>query len=290
MFDLQPIENEFKIEGFNSVYYFEFGKNFTHTPEKHDFWEMVYVDNGEVITVVDGVGTKQKQGQVVFHAPMEPHAHISDMENTNNMLIISFVCKSPAMEFFRKKMFTIDKTSKTLLSLFTDEVKNVMGKIPDDYENKNPIDFKGAEFGSTQLLSCYFTEFLIKLFRNGNTMGNKIFSSDKSRLMAQNSLSELIAQYMSENLHKNLSLKDICDNFMLGKSQICSIFKNNIGKSPMDYYNELKIQEAKRLLRSDLYSVSQISDLLGYSCIHSFSRTFKRTTGFSPTAYTKSIL
>ncbi len=251
---------------------------------------MVYVDNGEIITIADGVRTRQKQGEAVFHAPNEPHAHISDTKTPNNMLIISFTCQSPSMEFFKNKMFTLDKTSKTLLSLFTDEVREVLGKIPDDYENKNALNLASAGFGTTQLLGCYLTELLIKIFRNGNAMENPIRSSDKSRSVANNSLSEMMVEYMTENLHINLSLKDICDNFMLGKSQICQIFKDNMGKSPMDYYNELKIAEAKRLLRSDRYSVSQISDMLGYSCIHTFSRAFKKTTGFSPTAYTKSIL
>ena len=49
MFELQPIKYEINIKGFNSIYYFEFGKNFSHTPERHNFWEMVYVDKGSML-------------------------------------------------------------------------------------------------------------------------------------------------------------------------------------------------------------------------------------------------
>ena len=52
---------------------------------------------------------------------------------------------------------------------------------------------------------------------------------------------------------------------------------------------DLKIKEAKKLIRENNYSISQISDMLGYSSIHIFSRAFKKAVGLSPTAYRKSI-
>ena len=77
---------------------------------------------------------------------------------------------------------------------------------------------------------------------------------------------------------------------MSGKTRICKIFYDSIGQSPIQYYTELKMKEAKKLIREKNYSVSQISDMLGYSSIHNFSRAFKKAVGLSPTAYSKSIL
>ena len=57
----------------------------------------------------------------------------------------------------------------------------------------------------------------------------------------------------------------------------------------MQYYNDLKTNEAKKLLRDGNFSVNEIAELLGFSCIHSFSKAFKTATGFSPTAYKESI-
>jgi len=48
--------------------------------------------------------------------------------------------------------------------------------------------------------------------------------------------------------------------------------------------------EAKKLLREKQHTVSQISDMMGYSSVHTFSRAFKKATGLSPVAYTKTIL
>lgn len=289
MFDLQPIKLDIQIKGFNSIYYFEFGKDFTHSPERHDFWEMVYVDTGKIIAVTDGVGCMLRQGQAIFHEPMEIHAHISDAQIPNNMLIISFTTDSEVMKFFSKKTFTLDKTAKTLLSLFIAEAKDALGEIPGDYNNKNALDFSDARIGSTQLLACYFSEFLINLLRNGTNAGRKICQSEEMRHVTQDSITQLICDYLKENVYSAITLSDICAHFMMGKSQLCSIFKHNVGNSIMDYFSGLKIAEAKKMLRDGCYSVGQISDMLGYSCIHTFSRAFKQRVGFSPMEYKKSI-
>ncbi len=290
MFRLQPITNEFEILGFNSIYYFEFGKNFTHTPEKHDFWEMVYVDSGKVLAITDGNSCTLSQGEIIFHEPGEIHAHISDTETPNNMLVIAFSAKGDSMDFFRKKTFATKKTARTLLSLFIDEAKNALGDIPREYSDKSDLDFSGAKFGSMQLLSCYFTELLISLIRENSDFDNRIIATEKSRAIAQSSICELVTEYMNENLYSNLTLTDICTHFMIGKSRLSYIFKANSGKSIMEGYTALKIAEAKRLLRTEKYTVSQVSDILGYSCIHSFSRGFKKAVGISPMAYKNRIM
>ena len=77
MFELQPVRYEIEIKGFHGIYYFEFSKNFSHTPEKHEFWEMVYVDNGKIVATSDGITKTLSQGQVIFHEPGELHSHVS---------------------------------------------------------------------------------------------------------------------------------------------------------------------------------------------------------------------
>lgn len=290
MFEMQRINCEINIEGFNSIYYFEFGKDFSHTPERHDFWEMVYVDKGRINAIADGVGCVLEQGQAIFHEPMEIHAHISDKRVANNMLVVSFTTKSAAMEFFKGKTFTIDKTAKTLLSLFLEEAKNVLGKIPGDYNNKDNLHFLPEVFGGSQLLQCYFTELLIRLIRSGSLLGEEVLVNKKSRDIASNSISELMTEYMKNNIYSNLTQKEMCSHFMIGKTQFCKIFQENVGQSPMEYYAELRMNEAKKLLREKNDSVAQIADKLGYSSIHTFSRAFKKAVGFSPTAYARSIL
>ena len=287
-FELQTVRREIVIDGFNSIYYFEFDKNFTHLPEKHDFWELVYVDSGEITAVTDGLGRTLTQGQVIFHRPGEVHAHISNNLVPNNMLVVSFTTESPEMMFFEGKVFSLQKLSKTLLTLFAGEAKNALDTIPNRYEDKRPLDFSRAPFGSVQLLECYLTEFLLTLRRSDET-GSRVGHSESSRAIAQSSLLELIIGYLKSNVYKTVTIADICSCFFVGKSQLCSLFAAGVGMSPIEYFNWLKIAEAKKLLRRDELSVSRIADMLGYLSIHTFSRAFKRYVGFSPTEYRKSI-
>ena len=288
-FETRAIKRDITIDGFNSIYYFEFGKDFSHAPEKHDFWEMVYVDGGEIIAVTDGLGRTLTQGQVIFHKPMEIHAHVSNKVVPNNMLVVSFTTKSQAMDFFDKKIFTLDKTGKTLLTLFIKEANIALGKIPGEYSNKNPIDFSASPFGSVQLLECYLTELLLILSRTDENSGTKVTRNDDSKELAQSSIIELISAYLKENIYSSITLSDICSKFFMGKSRLCMLFSEYMGESPIEYYSRLKMSEAKKLLLRDELSVSNISDLLGYSSIHNFSRAFKKAVGTSPGEYRKKI-
>lgn len=284
---MKEITHSIKILEFKTIYYFEFGKDFYHEPERHNSWEMVYVDSGSVNAITNGYGCTLSQGQAIFHEPMELHAHVSDKKVSNNMLVVSFKCDSEQMQYFKGKTFTLDKTAKTLLTLFLEEAKNTFGEVPSDFSEINLPPVSDKVFGAYQLLESHFSEFLIKLIRAGN--GLKVVSSRESRDIANNSACELICEYMKRNLGTSLSIKELCNRFFIGKTQLCKIFQEFAGKSPMEYYSELKINEAKKMLRNEKMSVSQISDCLGYSSIHNFSRAFRKLTGVSPTQYAKSI-
>lgn len=290
MYELQPVKYEFQIEGFHSIEYFEFGKNFSHAQEKHSFWEMLYIDMGNAIAITNGIGYKMTQGQVIFHEPGEIHAHISDKKTANNMLAITFSISGNAMDFFKHKSFTLDRNAKKLLSLFIREYKLASKDVPMRYGEQQSLDFSTFPLCSTQLLACYLTEFLIYLLRSNDIVTETITNNKESYNIAINSLSELINDYMQYNIYAQLTLQDLCKHFMIGKTQLSALFKQTTGISPMKYYTRLKINEAKRLLRETDYSISKISDMLGYTSIHNFSRAFKNETNFSPSAYQDSIV
>ena len=167
--------------------------------------------------------------------------------------------------------------------------KNALGSIPSEYENKEPLDFSSAPFGSVQLLECYLTEFLLNLKRSDGEAVSHAVRSEDSRTLAQSSIVELMLNYLNERIGENVTLNDLCANFYMGKTRLCALFSEYCGEGPIEYYTDLKMASAKKLLLEGV-SVSRIADTLGYSSIHIFSRAFKRSVGVSPTEYKKKIV
>jgi len=193
------------------------------------------------------------------------------------------------MDFFDKKIFLFGKTSKKILSLFMDECKNALKEIPNDFENKSPLNFENASFGSVQLMQCYFVELLFSLIRSSDISITKLGDRLPSRDFGENTFTDLVIAYLNSNIYSRLTLDNICDKFSISKAYLCQIFRDATGYSLIDYFINMKIAEAKRLIRTDEFNITQISYMLGYSSIHHFSRAFKKVTGFSPMSYKRSI-
>lgn len=65
------------------------------------------------------------------------------------------------------------------------------------------------------------------------------------------------------------------------------VFKNKFGTSPKQYIQSLRIRNAENLLRNEYLSISSVAELSGFASVYHFSRSFKLSTGYTPTEYMK---
>ena len=82
-----------------TIFYMELSKDFHYDGESHNFWEMVYVDAGNVKIRANNKEFHLKQGEIIFHKPNEFHTLKTDMDSAANVFVISFVCSSESMCF-----------------------------------------------------------------------------------------------------------------------------------------------------------------------------------------------
>lgn len=96
---------------------------------------------------------------------------------------------------------------------------------------------------------------------------------------------ERICQFLNENYSQKLTLEEIAATVGYSKYYINRLFRQYKGTTVMDYLIHIRIQEAKKLLRSGNYSVKQISMMVGYSEPNYFTLTFKKLEGMTPLKY-----
>ena len=77
----------------------------------------------------------------------------------------------------------------------------------------------------------------------------------------------------------------MCARFNYSRSFICRIFKEETGETLITYFNRVKIEEAKNLLLNTDNTVTEISEMLGFSEVKYFGVIFKKQVGKSPAAY-----
>lgn len=90
--------------------------------------------------------------------------------------------------------------------------------------------------------------------------------------------------YIQEHFRERITLQDISLRTGLTREYCTFLFKQEMGKSIIDYINERKMQTAKELILTGTLSLPEISDYLGYENYNYFSRVFHRTFGEPPSA------
>lgn len=148
----------------------------------------------------------------------------------------------------------------------------------------------------------YFFELLFRVLEVNYTLGNFIYISQALSLIlaeiyhrekrdttqVQNRNVTNVVRYMYKNINRNLTLDQIAQEFELSKSYLNAIFQDYTQHSPMDFFINLKMKEACKILRStDLY-IYEIAQQLGYTDQYYFSRLFKKVVGMTPKKYKQS--
>lgn len=274
-----------KVINANSILtleYLELSADFSYPEEVHDFYELAYIDSGRLKCVINGEETELNQSDFFFITPGTKHFYKCTHKQSAVIFILCFSSKSDIIDSLEGKT-VLDKDLKRLISDLVTESKNAF-KTPFD---KKIEPLETPKFGAQQLVENYLEQFLIKLTRqklNDNTEIKFILNS----VELENNITKDIIAILKENVYGQITLDDISGKIYFSKTYINNIFKKNTGRSIINYYNFLKITEAKKLLRENK-SVSVISELLCFDNPNYFTKVFKKFTEITPSQYKKTI-
>lgn len=280
------LQERIRIEELFTIHYFEYATNFSFPGERHDFWEFVCVDKGNVNITTDQGEYVLRKGEIAFHKPNEFHTVSTSADSAPNLVVIAFRCDSPDMDFFREKILKIDQKERTLLADILLEARKLFFTPLNDPYVLHMEKHAHAPFGSEQLILLYLEQFLISLYRRHT---ESVARFDLPVTSEDANIFQRVCNYMENNLSSRLTVDKICRDNMIGRTPLHKIFHQKTGVGIIEYFSRLKIDEAKHLIRTGRLNFTQISEQLGYNSIHYFSRQFKKITGMTPSEYASSI-
>lgn len=283
-FKLQTFNTPLTVTRIANIHYFEFIKEYHTFNDFHNFCELLYVDKGSISVKSDNYSGILTNNQMIIHRPNEKHSLKCTDNVCPNVIIIGFECECGELKPFSTVPLTLQQSHKKMLSEIMKEGMNVYAP---PYDIPNTLEMKKREsypYGSDQMLKINLEAFLITLVREYH----QSTASSESTMLADSKTADIYS-YINEHYTEKITLDDICFLFGTNKTSLCHKFKNEYGITVLNYINKLKINDAKIYIREQNLSVTEISELLGFSSIHYFCRLFKKHTGLSPKEYSKTI-
>lgn len=268
-FNYSNISSSLDISEIYTKFYQEKGTNYNFSGEKHSYWELTYVDKGELLTTIDGVSYHLKQGDLIFYAPMQFHTQSTFEKISSSYLTINFKMNFNHADLLCNKIFSLKRDSYFIVTKLIEELSN-------------------DNLYSNDLSLCYLKQLIIQMLR----LDNSYFHSKPTTHMQQTYENELlndILLYIDNNIYEKISVSTLCEHFCISTSMLHSLFRKNMNNTAKNYINELKLSKSKELIRNSTHTLSEISEMLGFSSIHYFSKKFKSYFNISPTEYSKSI-
>lgn len=284
------VKKSIEIDSIVTIHYFEFDDRYEDSPEEHGFWELVFIDRGECNVVSDNDTILLRQGQLTVHAPFERHMIRPVKGVPSNVFIISFYCRSAAMHYFEKQVLEATMTIRQHIAAIIYEATQTFDLSRNDPRMKGLKPKEGEPlWGGEQTVLIRLELMLIELVRRNRAQlsNRKMFFAKE---IIEDELTLRIVGFMEQKLYSRFTMDELSKALSFSKSYLSRHFLRISGTTIVDYFHEMKINEAKQLIRSTNKNFFEISELLMFSNPHYFSTVFKKCTGMTPTQYKRSCM
>ncbi|MGN6213074.1 AraC family transcriptional regulator [Parafilimonas sp.] len=227
-----------------------------------------------LIYCVEGYGWVEINGKQILIEPSqyitipanEPHIYAADEEDAWTIYWVHF--NGTLAKHIVELIIKHSKDYKPYLAYNENRIK----LFEDIYEQLD----RGYSDDTLRYVNMIFYHFLSSLLYE-----EKFNGTQTNKLNAVSTAIELMKQRLGEVL----ALCDLADTSNLSVSHFSTVFKNETGYSPIDYFNHLKIQKACQYLLFTNMSIKEISFSLGIEDQYYFSRMFSKLMNVSPKEY-----
>lgn len=258
-------------------------------PHRHpDAWELCYCVQGEIAYYKNGQPVILHAGELTLATPETNHDSKSENPSTT-AFFISFTCSNGYIKALKNAVIPVTPRQDQLF-------RQVIAELELAFE---PEDFKQRRFhfspnqnspvGSEQLICTYLEQILIDILReitkqDGKPIENKNFPKAMNNFLAAN-----VSAYIRSHIKEPLTVEKIAEEFHYSRTWLSTVYKSVTGMGINEFLTSQRIDQAKALLLEKQMTVSQISELLGFSSPQYFSRKFAQEVGCPPSLYADSL-
>lgn len=259
------------------------GPDFSYPTEEHSFFELVFIESGGLLCTLGEQNLTLDAGELFVIKPCTEHSYSAIDSTASSVFILCFHSASASLGILNKKI-TLDTDNTIIFSEIIEEAKKAFA-FP---FNRKIKPLSTPSFGAQQLVIVKLEELLIRLIR-AELNESSFIRPVKSSIELENNLVDDVISLLNQRIYSKITLDEISSQLFYSKTYLNALFKRATGKTIMNYYNALKIKEAKKLLTGGK-TTSAVSSLLSFESTSYFIKFFKRNVGVTPTAFKKQSL
>lgn len=253
-----------------TVLYQEKDKQFQFNGEKHPFWELTYVNKGNMTCEVDGQTYQLHQGQMMFFAPHQFHLQKSDGKTPLSFLTLTFDGEMDKPETLSNRVLYCDESSLNLIRSMIREEK------------------EGQLYGD-DMITCQLTQLIIIAMRNLLSNAVMVKVPTKLKVTVDNKYVGECIDLIHSNITSTITLPMLAKQLNLSPSYLSSLFKQKVGRSISEYVRLVRLEKVKEMIGEGKYTIAQISYIMGYCSPTYLSTEFRREYDMSPKEYAKML-
>lgn len=243
-------------------------------PHFHGDMEFILIQSGSVTVSAGPEKYHCHNNEIIYISPQTVHTAVSD---TTGSSLCGFVFHPSLLKPY---------LSESNLSILPVCGKSMLySKESSYYEKlsetlKNTIAIYNDKPSTYRLDMTANILLLLSLLLNSGA----VFNCKKNNLYCQ---IKPAIEYIEKNYNQIIRVSDLSRLVNVCDDHFIRMFKATTSRTPTAYITDVRLHQALKLLSMHQYSVSEISELTGFSGIQYFSRIFKERIGISPSEYAR---
>lgn len=268
---------------------FEYMSDLIYKNEYHNCWMLYYVEKGGLELSFSNQYNKNisvSEGHIFIQPPQSDYSYRALPGESTQVFNIGFLCDSRDLHLISSSDLAMREDLFSYWQRIKEELKNSfhMKRMSDGKSvlEKTLLQPYGGEQYICNLLELLFLDLI-------RYHAEEQIRPALSPEQIDSLLFRKITRYYTDHINSYLSLEEICSEFNIGQAHLQRIFRTHTEMGAIEYFCNMRIDAAKKLMREEGTNLHETASRLGYHTVHYFSKQFKQIEGIAPSKYMKML-